>query len=337
MAVSNRVADATLNYLYPKLVDQVVTQTEVNKIFLKGAKAFPGAQVEIPIKWQSNPNTTFFSGFDTLPTTAVDNTVKMTFDAKYVSQSTVLPITDITLNATPQKVADLLKRQVASDAYDMGVTIATSLYGDGSDPKQFTGLAAAVDDGTSVTTYGGLSRSTYSSLDATVTASGGTLTLAKMYTLWDTVTQGMQQPSMILTTKTIRSLYEQLLVPNIRYSDASTLKVGTAINGGGLMFRNVEVTADTACTSGVMFMLNMDTFQFYAIKDWQGAAEAIKYSPDAMEGEPNADAVTGLGFATTEWTRPVNQMVWNKFIVLGGNLTCNNPRYNGKLTGITSI
>lgn len=336
MSVSNRVADATKNYLYPKLVDQVVTQTEINSIFLKGAKAWAGAQMEIPIKWQANTNNGSFSGFDTLSTTAVDNTVKMTFDAKFFYQATVLPITDISLNNTAEKVADLMERQVASDAYDMGVQVASQLYSDGTGNggKNFTGLAAAVDDGSSVATYGNLSRATYASLDATVTAAS-TLTLAKMYTIWDTISQGMQQPSKILTTKAARSLYEQLLVPNIRYSDASSLRVGTSMNGG-LMFRDAPVVADSACTSGVMFFLNEDTFQFYAIKNWEGGT-AIKYAPDAMEGEPNPSSVTGLGFYETEWTRPVNQMVLNKFIVLGGNLICDNPRYNGKLTGISTI
>lgn len=334
MAVSNRVADATKNYLYPKLVDTVVTQTKINSMFLKGAKAWAGAQMEIPIKWQANSNNGSFSGFDTLSTTAVDNTVKMTFDAKFFYQSTVLPMTDISLNNTAEKVADLMERQVASDAYDMGVQVAAQLYGDGtgSSGKAFTGLAAAVDDGTSVATYGGLSRATYTSINATKTASGGTLTLAKMYTLWDTVTQGMEEPSVVLTTKAVRSLYEQLLIPNLRYSNSNDLSVGA----DKLRFRQAVVEADSACTSGVMFMLNESTFQFYAIKNWEGGS-AIKYAPEAMDGEPDPAAVTGLGFYETEWTRPVNQMVLNKFIVLGGNLICNNPRYNGKLTGVTSI
>jgi hypothetical protein len=334
MAVSNRVAEATKNYLYPKLVDTVVTQTEINSMFLKGSKAWAGAQMEIPVKTSANTNNGSFSGFATLSTTAVDNTRKMTFDAKFFYQSTVLPITDISLNDTVEKVADLMERQVSSDAFDMGVAVATQLYSDGTGNggQDFTGLAAAVDDGTSVATYGGLSRATFPSLNATVTSSAGTLTLAKMYTLWDTVMQGMQSPSVILTTKNGRSLYEQLLLPNLRYSDSSSLSVGAS----KLMFREAKVVADAACTTGKMFFLNESTFQFYAIKNWQGGT-AIKYAPEAMDGEPNPSQVTGLGFYETEWTRPTNQMVLNKFIVLGGNLICKNPRYNGVLTGITGI
>jgi hypothetical protein len=334
MAVSNRVSSATKNFLLPKLVDTVVTGNKVCEMFLKNAKPWGGAQMEIPIKYALNANNGSFSGFSTLPTAAVDNTVKMTFDAKFNNQSVVLPKTDIALNNTPEQVADLMERQVASDAYDFALTLATQLYGDGTGNSNMniTGLAAAVDDGTNVATYGNLSRSTYSSLNATLTASGGTLTLAKMYTLWDTLQQGNQVATMILTTKAVRSLYEQLLVPNVRYSDSDSLKIGAT----KLAFRGAEVAADSACTSGKMFMLNEDTFQFYALKKWQGGTP-IQYAPEAMDGEPNPSVVTGLGFFETDWREPINQQVMVMNIIHGGNLICKNPRYNGALTGITTI
>jgi hypothetical protein len=337
MAISNRVADSTLNFLYAKLVDTVVTGNRITSMFLSKAKPWAGAQIEIPIKWQVNPNSTSFSGADTLSTTAVDNTVKMTFDAKFNNMSVVLPITDLVLNDTPQQVANLLYRQVQSDAEDFALSLASQLYSDGTgnSNKDLTGLGAAVDDGTSVATYGGLSRTTYPTISATVTASGGTLTLAKMYTLWDTVMQDSQQPTKVLTTKAIRSLYEQLLIPNIRYADASTLSVGAKMNGG-LQFRDADVVADSACTAGVMFMLNEKTFDFYSAKKWPGA-KAVNYSTNELDGEPDPNIVQGLGFFETEWREPINQQMYVKNIVHGGNLVCRNPRYNGKLTGITGI
>lgn len=335
MAVTNRVADATKNYLSPKLVDTVVTGAAINRMFLRNAKPWAGAQMEIPIKWQLNPNNGSFLGMDILSTAAVDNTVKMTFDPKFNYQAVVLPKTDIALNNTPEKVADLMERQVASDAMDFQLTLASQLYGDGTanSNKVITGLGAAVDDGTSVATYGGLSRATYSSINATVTASSGTLTLAKMYTMWDTLQQDQQEPTKILTTKAVRSLYEQLQVANIRYNGGNGVM---GVGASKLMFRSAEVVADSACTSGVMFFLNEDTFDFYAIKKWEGGSP-VNYSPEALEGEPDPSAVRGLGFFENNWVQPTNQQALIMDIVHGGNLICKNPRYNGKLTGITGI
>lgn len=334
MAVSNKVAGATKNYLYAKLVDTVATGTKINAMFLAKAKPWAGAQMEIPVQTALNPNGGSFVGAQILSTAAVDNTVKMTFDAKFNYQATVLNKTDLALNDTEEKVADLMQRQVSSDAVSMSIRMATQLYSDGTGNGglDITGLGAAVDDGTSVATYGNLSRSTYSSLAATVTASGGTLTLAKMYTLWDTLQQDQQAPSIILTTKAVRSLYEQLLVPNVRYNGGSSLAIGA----NKLAFREAEVVGDSACTSGVMFMLNESTFQFYSLKKWMGGSP-IKYAASALDGEPDPSLVPGLGFFENDWVQPTNQQSVIMDIVHGGNLICKNPRYNGKLTGITSI
>lgn len=339
MAVDQKVADATLNFLYAKLVDTVITGTRINQMFLKGAKPWSGAQEEIPIKFSLNTYGTSFIGADTLPTTIVNNTVKMTFDAKFFAQPTNLTSTDVALNQTEMQVADLMERQQESDAADMMYAVAQQLYGDGTgnSSKDFTGIGAAIDDGTSVATYGGLARSTYSSLNATVTASSGTLTLAKMYTMWDTLQQDQQQPSVILTTKAVRSLYEQLLLPNLRYS--SWNKLGVGADKDGLMFREAAVIGDSAAQvnqSGKMWFINEDTFQFKALKKFPRGT-AIKYGLDQMDGEPNSVSPMGLGFFSTEWLSPVNQLTLNKFVVLGGNLLCKNPRYNGVLTGITGI
>ena len=95
--------------------------------------------------------------------------------------------------------------------------------GTGNSSKDPLGLAAVVDDGTSVSTIGGLSRSTYATLASTVTASSGTLTLAKMDTLWNAVVSGSQKPSISLTTEAVFAFYGQLLRPQERIERAWAL------------------------------------------------------------------------------------------------------------------
>lgn len=334
MAVTNRVANATKNFLFPKLVEGVVTGNKVTAMFLKKAKGWAGAQIEIPFKHATNSNGGSFIGLDTLSTAAVDNTIKLTFEAKFTYQNVTLPKTDLALNDTPEQVANLLERQVSSDTYDLALKIATQLYSDGTgnSSKDITGLAAAVDDGTSAATYGGQTRATYTQLNSTVTASSGTLTLAKMYTLFDACAQGSEEPNKILTTKAVRSFYNQLLTPSERYTNPDAMGTGAS----KLMFRGAPVEADTACTSGVMFMLNEDSFDYYAIKKYPNG-EAINYAPEMMDGEPDPSVPKGAGFFFGGWTTPTNQEAVIAKIVHGGNLICKNPRYNGKLTGITGI
>ena len=182
MSVPNRVSNATQNYLMPKLVEGVLTGNVGLSYFLARSKSgvWKGAQVEVPFKYATNANGGSFVGFDTLATAAVDNTLKLTYDAKFNYQDVSLAKTDLALNDTDKQVADLMKRQIASDTVDLADKLGTQFYADGTgnSGKDILGLAAIVDDGTSVATIGGQSRSTTPQLDATVTASGGTLTLA---------------------------------------------------------------------------------------------------------------------------------------------------------------
>jgi hypothetical protein len=332
-----KIQDATLNYLGAKLVDTVSTGTYINSLFLKGRKPWRGAQEEVPIMTSLNSTATSFVGASVLPTTIVQNTTKMTFDAKFVAQPSNLTSTDLALNDTEMQVADLMDRQVQSDAVSLMNKLASMLYsnGTGNGNLDITGIAAAIDDGTSVATYGNLSRTTYPSIDATVTSSGGTLTLAKMFTTWDTLQQDNEMSDLLLTTKAVRSLFEQLLLPNLRYASWNKMGVGADMKQG-LVFREARVVGDSSATTGKLWFINEDTFVFRAMKKFPDA-KPINYGLDEMEGTPSNVNPGGLGFFTTDWLRPVNQLTVNKFILVAGNLICENPRYNGVLTGITGI
>ena len=73
-----------------------------------------------------------------------------------------------------------------SRSQDMADDIGNFFQGDGTafGGKAPMGLKGIVDDGTNLASYGGLSRATYSGLNATVTASGGTISLLKVRQLY---------------------------------------------------------------------------------------------------------------------------------------------------------
>lgn len=349
MAVSNRVSNATQNFLMPKLVEGVVEGMQGLSYFLVRTKAgdfvgrWKGAQVEVPFKFEENTNNGAFSGFDTLSNNEVDNTIKLTYDAKFYYQSVTLAKTDLSLNKTEKQVANLMKRQISSDTIDLSSKLATDFYGDGTGAsgKALTGLRAIVDDGTAVANIGGQARATYAQLKATKTASGGTLTLAKMYTAWDNAASGSQQPDVILTTETIRSLYNQLLTPNERYNIPSVemkgrdaLYMGTGARQ--LAFRGAPVLSDDQCPTGLMFFLNSKSMEFQVLENYF-EGKPVNFAIDEMDGVPTPDVPKGLGFHWTGWTMPTNQEVVTGRVIYAGNFVAKNPRYNTQLTGITSI
>ena len=55
--------------------------------------------------------------------------------------------------------------------------------------------------------------SSYAALNATVTASGGSISLLKVRQLWNAIADGPVRPNMIITDYTTWAYFEQLLTP----------------------------------------------------------------------------------------------------------------------------
>jgi hypothetical protein len=243
---------------------------------------------------------------------------------------------------------NLAKLEMASTAQDMADDIGTLMYGDGTGngSKDFLGLEAIVDDGTNAATYGTLARSTYTTLKSTVTASSGTLSLAKMSTLYNAATSGSQKPTLAVCSETIFSLYESLLQPQERIAknvammkdEGNMGKVGTGMIGGtgftGLFFKGFPVLADEKATSGVMYFLNEDFLDWYALP--VAMTTPVAYRTQDIDGNDYAE-VGGLGFSWSDWIKPTNAASIVGHVYLGGELISANPKRHAKLTGITSV
>lgn len=339
--MSNRLQNTTNTILIPSLVDQVLKGSPLVARMMTKPVKWTGEKIKQPIKVTKGTQGGSFSGFDSLSTTAEDNFRSLQFDSKFYNQSVALPGTELTVNMhDSQKALNLAKTSIGSAAQDMADSIAELFYGDGTgnSSKDFLGLEAIVDDGTNAATYGGLSRSTYSALNSTVTASGGALTLAKMTTLFNTISDGSQQPSVIMTTKTVHGLYESLLQPFQRiYVDTSDTRVGNFNGSAGykaLTFKGIPVLSDAKATSGVMYFLNEDYLEWRAFPKVANANPA-QVPVDMIKGN-DYNQVPSFGFNWTGWKAAQGNYAFVGNIIVGGELWSSNPRRHGKLTGVTS-
>jgi len=329
-----------------KVVDLVLNSNVFATRMLTQAKRFNGERMKFPVKHAKNTTGASFAGFDTFSTSATDNRVNLEFVPKFYKITTALPLDELSANATEEKVIDLAKLELASTAQDMADDIGTLFYGTGAG-KDFLGLESIVDDGTNASTYGTLSRTTYNpQLRSTVTASSGVLSLAKMSTLYNAVTSGSQKTTLGLCSEAIFSLYEQLLSPQERIAkDVSMMKAGgnmgkagTGMIGGtgftGLYYKGFPILADEKATSGVLYFINEDYMDFYALP--MAMTTPIAYRSQDIEGNDASD-VQGLGFSWSDWLKPTNSASIVGHIYLGGELLSTNPRRHGKLTGVTSV
>ena len=341
MAYNNQVDTLTLEYIAPRVVDTVLRGNAFTTKVLGKTKEFRAATIDFPIKYRTGTATQSFSGFDALPTSFTDTRILMKFNPRFNSANVALAVTDIAANNTAAKVLDLTEVEMMSRAQDLADSIGTQLYADGTGNanKDFIGLANIVDDTSSI---GGLSRSTYSTLQSTVTAaSSNLLSLYKMRVLSNAISDGGTVPNEAYTDYATWALYEQLLQPqekiNKEVNLAPNFKGYTGFDA--LQFAGLPVLPDRKATAGVLFFLNTNFIDFHGLKTL--SADGMTGKPVKVGGKLFAgnqyDEASNLGFFWTGWIKATTQLAYNSFIVVGGNLVTDNPRRHGKLTGITAI
>ena len=332
-----RVQTTVKQKYLPYAVDTILNSNVLFQRMVRGAKRWEGRTLRVPVKVSKNSTGTSFRGFDTFSTAATDNRQFMEFTPSFYQITIALPGDELSVADTDAKVLNLMKLTLQSDTEDMADDLGTIFYADGTgnNSKDPLGLGALVDDGTTVANIGGLSRSTFTTLKGTVTASGGTLTLASIDTLWSAVASGSQKPTAFYTTETIFNLYGQLLRPQERImKEASRMK--GLVGGTGftaLDYNGKPVLMDEKATSGVLFALNENYLEWYALPFFNATPVSYK---SQIKGNDYA-APVGLGFAWSDWIIPANSGAVVGHIYFGGQFITTNPKRQGKLTGITGI
>lgn len=332
-----RIQSTVQTSYLPFVVDTVLNSNVFFQRVVRASKKWSGRTLRMPVKVSKNTTGSSFAGMDTFSVAATDNRIVLEYTPCFYQITVSLPGDELSVADTEDKVLDLMKLTIQSDTEDMADDLGTIFYADGTgnNSKDPLGLGAIVDDGNAVANIGGQSRSTYSTLAGTVTASSGTLTLAKVDTLYMAVTSGVQRPTAIYTTETVYNLYGQLLRPQERIvKQAGTIKGLTGGTGFDALEYNAKpILADEKCTSGAFIMLNEDFVDFYALPFFKATPVAYK---SQIKGN-DYPAPMGLGFSWSDWIQPANAGTVVGHIYLGGQLTTSNPKRHGKLTGITAI
>jgi hypothetical protein len=295
-----------------------------------------------PIKYQKGVASVAFNGFDLLPISQQPVSINMTFYPTFVAANIALAGSDLSVNKTQLQTLNLMTTMMESRAQDMADDVGNFFQGDGTSfgNKAPMGLAGIVDNGTTLATYGGLSRSTYTGLNATVTASGGTISLLKVRQLWNSISDGSVRPDTIFTDYTTWSYFEQLLTPYQRNNLAlgKTASESGQVSGyADLHWDGMEIHRDKKITTGSFYMLNTNFLHFYGLNWWEGTK--VTPAAKAIEGNVYEDSTyaPSNAFTWTGWIRAYNQGAINGFMIMGGDLISTNPFRNGVLTGVTGI
>jgi len=362
MLFSERVLSLTQDYLLPKVVDNVLGSNILSLKLISNAKQGKGESIKKAIKYQSSGTMSSFAGLDAFTASQLNTKVRLQYDMRGVRIPVAISGMEAVANGVAEtQVTDLVVEALEESQMELMDGVGTQLYGNGTgnSSKDFIGIGAIVDDGTDVTTIGQLSRTTYPVLNATRTASGGTLSLDKLATLYSAISSGskLTTPTLLISNETVWDLYEQLLTPMVResYSQTGFYNVTSAegmVKGSNsheglsgmqgftaVSYKGIPWVRDEKATSQTVFMLNEQWLDFYG---WDAKGQfgynKIELGTKTVEGvyvEPPMSQHTGFNWSG--FRAPTNTFGGVADIIILGNLTSWQPRRQGRLTGVTSV
>jgi len=357
---SSNVDNFTNRKLRAKVVDNILNAPVYFSRQLSQGEAMQGKTEDITIDITSDTQGQWITGLEDLNSAAVQSTITLSFAQTAFTQPQVSIMLESFANTGVTGIIPLDSFKYSKAAAQVLQAMGTAIYGTGAG-NQPSGLGIIVlDSGT----IGGQSRSTYSVLNATNTASGGTLTIPKLDTLFDAISNAglsMEEPNTGLTTPTVWTFYGQLLAPALRenYNEAGYDRVPvrsmTAVRGKGdlvagarftsISYRGIPILKDQFCTSGTFYLLNELKF------GWYGRTIVPEMYSDTLEkvdlGTSKAYEGTGAEslnlpseyngfFYQKPLTLPYQAGRLGRFYVIGQEVSW-EYRKQGQLTGITGI
>lgn len=354
-----RVDNFNERKLHAKVVDNILSApTFYSRVISKG-EPMEGKTMDYTIDVVQDTQGEFFIGLETLNSSAANTTITLSYAHTAFTQPKVGVMLESFANTGSTATINLDVFKYEKAAAEALQRLGSAVWADGTANRP-NGLGIIVDD---TGTIGGQSRSTYSQLNATDTASSGTLTLAKMATL-DDVTRAASlmssETNIGVTTKTVFSLYESLLAPSVRqdYAAIGTPSLGTraisvdrgakAANGAGfraLEYRGKPIISDDFATSGYLEFLNESSFGWVARTvvpdEYKPFVEKVNLGTAKAYESVGADSMDlpsefNGWFYQKPMVLPNQAGTIGRFYVIGQFVTW-EPRRNGRLTGITSV
>tara|TARA_Y100000401_G_scaffold68027_1_gene54509 strand:+ start:201 stop:1160 length:960 start_codon:yes stop_codon:yes gene_type:complete len=310
----DEILSTTLKNYVPKLADNVFTARPLFYALTNGQtirRINGGAKIVVPIIYGTNSTAGSYSGSDTIDTTAQTGITAAEYDWKQYAATVTITGIEEAKNNGEAAIIDLLEGKIMQAEQTIIQNMNTMFYsnGAGNGGKDFLGLNGLVGTGNdSGSAIGGIDAtdSDNSWWRSSLTNQGGALTLAAMSTMYNNVSVGNDQPTIIITDQDEYEKYEALLQPNLRYTSADVADAGFQ----NLLFKGAPVTYDSDT--------NLDTKMFFL---------NTKYL--------RLVAHTETWFQPTPFVRPTNQDARYAQILCYGQLTTSNRSRQGMLYGLT--
>lgn len=311
----DEILSTTLKNYVPKLTDNIFGARPLFYALTDGQsmrRVGGGAKIVVPVLGKTNATASSYSGTDPISIAASDGMTAAEYDwGQYAVTVTISGIEEAK-NSGEEQIIDLLEGKIFQAQETVISNMNAMLFGDGTgnSGKDWNGIDNLVS---AVGTIGGIDATDGDNTwwRSTVTDHAeANLSLNAMGSLYNTVSVGNDQPTIIITSQLGYEAYEALLTSNVRYTDTDMANSGfqnLMFKGAPVVFDD-DIPAGTTLGSGRMYMLNTKYLSLVGHSD--------------------------VWFKPTPFVRPNNLDAVYSQILCYGQLTCSNRARQGVLDDI---
>jgi hypothetical protein len=314
--ILDNVGTSTIEHRLPGLVDNIFVGNPLAARLLQrdNVKVQGGKDIRQRIIYGKKGGGSY-RGRDLLDNTNKETRTEMIFQWKQLYVPIELSGLDLMMNDGAHQISDLVQDEMDEAELRAADIVGEQIYGtgEGNFGKDITGLRAAIDDGSLVASYGGITRSSTAespgaAVRGNVTTTGVTFNLPAMQILASNATVGNEHPDLIITTKAIYSKWWERAQPAQRFNSTDANR---PINIG---FSQIDqdgaaVMVDEHCPAGHVFFLNTKFIK-------------LIIHPKRF-------------FTPTGWKYPTNQDVAVQQLFFGGELIVSSPRLQALATNVS--
>lgn len=311
------IAATTVDAYLPGLIDNFFSSNPLwlrlsskERVLLQG-----GDRIRQPIIYDKMVGGSY-SRNDTFDITRAQTKTVMQFDwSQYYVNLTIDGLTQAQNSGSATQIIDLVEAEMDTARLSLAEYLGTDLYldGTGNSNKNILGLIAAVDSGSNVASYGGITRSGNGAQGTAVTGvlntTGGAVNLPLLNTIMGSATIQPARPDLIVTTQTLWDKVWDRVQPQQRFPSGPGFDELAQIGYNAINLNGAAIVVDSHVASGNMWFLNTDYFKLI-----------IHDKHD---------------FKFTGWKVPPNQDVMVGQILWYGQLVCTSPRLSARATGLS--
>jgi hypothetical protein len=353
-AQNDRVNDLTLEDINAMVVDTANKSSEIMKRVVSRPEKWNGRAYQWPITTGTSSLGQSFKASETFDTTIDFAPVSAIIYPTGYAQPVGVSVVERSINSTPAGVVDLYQASYQYAQNSMITALGNIFYGVGNG-NDFDGAGVIDDNGALTSSYAGLTRTAYPTINAFVVAtSAGVIDLATMASADDGATISgdvSETPNIISSNQTVWSLYDSLLEPTSR-AQYGSMGGGAFIDGGSsvqqdsnmsngftlragatsVTFRGKDYFRDQKALAGNMYFWNENWWHFKSLS--LVGLNTIATTESVTTGAYDKYKVSAFQFR--DMMMPVNQLSEVGIFVMYGNLYCENPNRNALISGITT-